>query len=357
MSNSQLGNNLLFLLSEKKSLKWRQFKHYAEYLCRQNTFVKWNMEKNQTNLHSQILKPESKGFFQKQSNDFWTLARELSTMAYLDIGGKTGETFFKITPPILAELPFTRLTFLLTGARSPKFLKIVKETAKKCPGINIEIKTHNCFPDTVIIKPKSKTILQTWLEDTSFQGNKLSDYIQISENSPSWNILDFAGNLTAYKESLETDLHDGNKIHIKEIFDIKSLKFKPFDSDKNSLENDLSLVKIFHQEYFYKYYLFLKQSKKRVEVHPDWGKFLIAKQSEKSVLEYNKRTFELRSSIRLPLIFERGLTLLSGNLQKMQDKKLNKKNKIWKKTFVFKNVPIKIARVVSEKLEQNLKEM
>ena len=294
MSNNQLGNNLLYLLSEKKSLKWSQFRQYAEYLCIQNKFDKKEMEKPQTNLHSKALESEAEDCLQKQPINFWFLARELSAMAYLDIEGKTGEKVFKITAPTLAELPFTKPAFLLTGARSPKLLKAVKETAKKCSGIDdVEIKTHNSFPDTVILKPESKVILQKWLKNTSFQGDKLSDYIRISESSPpAWNILEFAGSLTDYKESLETDWYDGDKQEIKEIFDIKSLKFKAFDSDKDSLENDLSLVKIFHQEYFYKYYLFLKQKEDKVEVQPDWGKFLIlSKQSKKSVLEYNKKTF------------------------------------------------------------------
>ena len=359
MSNNQLGNNLLYLLSEKKSLKWRRFKQYAEYLCRQDKFDKKEMEKSQTNLHSKALNPEAEDSFQKQSNYFWSLARELSAMAYLDIEGKTGEKVFKITAPILAELPFTRPAFLLTGARSPELLKVVKDTAKKCSRIDVEIKTHNSFPDTVILKPESKVILQTCLKNTSFQGDKLPDYIRISKNSPpAWSILEFAGCLKAYNESLKNDRHSGDQNYIKEIFDVKSLKFKTFDSNKDSLENDFSLVKIFHQEHFSKYYLFSKQSEDRVEVQPDWGKFLIlAKQSKRSVLEYNKRTFELRSSLRLPPIFERGLTLLSGDSQKMQEKQANKKKKRQKQSFVFKKVPYEIAKIVSEKLEQNLTEI
>ena len=357
MSNNQLGNNLLYLLSEKKSLKWNKFKQYAKYLCRQDKFDKKEMAKPQNNHHSKAL--ESEDCSQKQPNDFWSLARELSAMAYLDIEGKKGERVFKITAPILAELPFIRPAFLLTGARSPKLLKAVKETAKKCSGIDVEIKTHNSFPDTVILKPENKVILQTWLKNTSFQGNKLSDYIRISENyPPAWSILEFAGSLTAYKKSLETDWHSGDKRHIKEIFDIKLLRFKAFDSGKDSLENELSLVKIFHQEHFSKYYLFSKESEDRVEVQLDWGKFLIlAEQSKESVLEYNKRTFELRSSLRLPPIFERGLTLLSGNSQKMQEKQFNKKKKRQKQSFVFKKAPYEIAKIVSEKLEQHLTEV
>lgn len=354
MSNNSLGNNLLYLLSEKKSLKWGQFKQYVEYLYRQDKFVNRGVRKYEISPLSDNLKLKSEDFFQK----YWPLARNLSAMAYLDIEGKTGERDFKVAPPVLVELPFLKLNFILTGARSPKLLETIKESSKKYQGINIEIKNHNLFPDTVIIKLEIKSILKKWLEETTFQGDKLSEYIKVSENPPAWDILDFAGSLTAYKESLKDNWFGGNETDVKENFDIKSLKFKPFDSNKDSIESDLSLIKVFHQENFYKYYLFSKQNKKKVEVDLDWGKFLVlTEQSQKTILEYNKKTFELSSSLRLPLIFERGLTLLSGDFQEIQKKKSAKKEKWHKKPFVFKSVPYEIAKVVSEKLEQNLKEI
>ena len=323
MSKNQFGNNLLYLLSEKKSLKWTKFKSYIEYLCRQNEPC------------------------------FWTLLRNLSSMAYLDIMGKTGETVVKIAPPMLVELPVFQPMFLLTGARSPALLETIKKSAKD-DKIEIKIKTHSLLPDTLLIKPDSKVILQSYLENTTFQGNKLSNYIKISETPTAWSILEFAGSVADYEQSLKTDYCSGDKTYIKEIFNIDSLKFKAFDSNKDNLRDDFSLVKIFHQEQFYKYYLFSKRNEDMVEIQMDWGKYLVmAKYAKNSVLEYNKKTFKFSSCLRLPAILERGLALLSGH----PPITLKKSSTKYKKTFVFKNVPYKIALLVAQKLGQNLKKV
>ena len=322
MSSNQIGNNLLYLLSEKKSLQWNKFKQYIEHLRRKND-------------------PND-----KKKYDYCNFARNLSSLAYIDIKGKTGERIFTISPPILAELPFTRQIFLLTGSRSPMLLNTVRKSNNR--EIEIDIAPHDLLPDTVIIKPKNKKVLKEWLENTSFQGNKLSDYIKISKNPPAWSILEFAGDLETYEKTLCEHWHGGDKTHIKKIFNIDSLKFIPFDSNQDGLDSDLCLVKIFHQDYLHKYYLFSKTQENKVEVQPDWGKFLIiSKQSRNSILHYNRRTFEFISTIRLPTIFERGLTLLSGHLPKQ----------FKQKNYIFKNIPYKIAQLISQKLKQNLIEI
>lgn len=352
MSNNQFGNNLLYLLSEKKSLKWGQFRKYMEYLYQENK----SALAEQAGLNSEILNSKDEDSFQKQSGKFRYLARNMSALAYLDVGGKVGETIIKIAPPMLSELPFMKSVFLLTGARSPSLLKAVKKIFRNHPEIEIEIRTHSSLPDTILIKPENKTALQKFLEETIFQGSRLSDYIKISESPPSWNILEFVGNIKTYEESLENDWFSGNKADIKEIFNTDSLQFKTFNPDRDILKNELSLVKIFHQEHFYKYYLFSKQDQKKVEVQLDWGKFLIlAKQFRDPVLEYNKRAFELRSFLRLPFIFERGLVLLSGSPPRTLEKKKRKDQVVQEEAFVFKNVPNKIATLIADKLGQELK--
>ncbi len=344
MSNNQFGNNLLYLLSEKKSLKLTRFKQYAEYLCHQNKPKGYDISKDQETGHSRAFEDKA----ENPSRKLWQIARNLSSLAYLDMGGKTGKTVVQAAAPALAELPFMRPVFFLTGARSPELLKTIKKSIKGHSKIEMEVKAQAQLPDSVIIKPESKMILRDWLEDTSFQGNKLSDYIKISEAPPAWSLLEFAGSLADYEESLRDHWFVGDKAHIKEIFNIDStLNFKPFDADKDSLKNDLSLVKIFHQEQFYKYYLFSKRNENRSEVQLDWGRFLVMeKYAENSVLTYHKKSFEFASLLPLPFIFERGLALLSGNPPRIP--------KYNKKPFIFKNVPYKIALFVAKKLGQNL---
>ena len=349
MSDIRFGNKALYLLSEKKSLKWPAFRKDMEYLLRQNK--QQSLKKGRLVNSSKTLEDAGKNPSQKKACDSWRLVRDLSAMAYLDIGGKTGKIVVKIAPPILAELPFWKPVFLLTGARSPALLQTIKKSFKTA----VEIKTHSRLPDTVFLKPESRSVLQEQLNDTKFQGNHLSDYIKISPRPPAWDILEFAGDLKSYKNSLDDEWFGGDKTHIKEVFDINSLKFKPFDADKNKLTGDLSLVKIYHQEAYYKYYLFSKQDPQKAEVQLDWGRFIIAeRQSKTPVFKYNKRKFELSSRLPLPFIFERGLTLLSGQPpEKPFAKKAHKEINKTTDSFVFKKVPYETALLVINKLGQS----
>ena len=325
MSKDQFGNKLLYILSEKRSLAWNQFRNYINDLSLENSFP---------------------------NDQIYPLARSLSSLAYLDIGeNKRGATITKVAPPALIELPSIRLTFLLTGARSLELLQIMKNN----PKIEFQKTKYSYLPDQIIVRPESIKTLESWLEKTKLQGNRLSDYIKLYKQPVAWNLLEWSGDLKDYEEQLNSHWFNGDESEIKEIFDIENLKFIPFNNEKTL--QSLSLVKIFHYESFYKYYLFDFTKEDKVKVNLDWGKFLILKKSTKSVLEYNSQTFELTSFLQLPLILERGLTLLSGAPPRDLSSFSKKQKTQQKKAFVFKNVPYKIAKLVADKLGQELKEI
>lgn len=319
MSENQFGNHLLYLLSEKQSLNWGKFKEYTQVLKERNH-----------------VSNELNGRYWKYS-----LARTLSAMGYLDIEkNEQGSTTVQIAPPMLIELPFMQLCFLLTGARSPDFIKLIRNITRNSK-IAMDSKSHLYLPDTVIIKPGDKNILQSLLENTIFQGNRLSSFIKISDRSVAWDILNFSGNLESYKESLKWV--SGNESNIHKVFDTNFLSFKTFQYHKDSLKKSQSLVEIAHSEYHSKDYLFSKNDENMAKINRDWGRFLVSKQSEHQILTYNEKTFELSSILPLPSILERGITLLSGTPSKKKNKK-----------FLFQCVPKKIANLVAEKLEQKL---
>ena len=326
MFKNSFGNNLLYLLSEKKILNWQEFKKNVDLLKKQN-----DESSNQRGLES--------------------IARSFSSLGYLDIGeSPKGKTVVQIAPPMLVELPFISLSFLLTGARSPDFLETIKNALKGCSEIK-KIKEQDYLPDTFIIETESKTALKEHLEKTLFQGNKLSSYIKISDQPASWNILEFSGNIKSYNKFLEFRSFQGNESDIQEVFDTDTLEFKTFRSDRDRLVRDLSLVQVFYYDNLYKCYLFSKEKKERVKVDLDWGQFLVSKRSDFCVvLTYNKQTFELSSFLRLPLILERGLVLLSGIPYK-------EKKRDDKKVFIFQNIPYETAKWIADKLDQKLQEI
>ena len=305
MSKNQAGNHLLYLLSEKKSLNWNDFRKHVEFLYKRPVL-------------------------EKDKYFIYNLARDLSALGYIDIGETNDKTFVQVAPPMLVALPFIQPTFLLTGGRSFHLLKTLKKHH-----INIYIKTNKHLPDTIIIKPEDIQSLEAQWNQVRFQGNQLSSYIKICKEPIAWSILEFAGNLSDYEESL--NLHSGDKSEIKEVFDITQLTFKKFNQNQ-SLKKELSLIKLSHYNNYYKYYLFKKSSNEKVKVHLDQGRWLILKHSSKNILKYNKKTFELSTDLRLPPLLERALALLSGNPPKKETGK-----------FIFNNVPYKIAKLIENK--------
>ena len=320
----ELGNQLLYLLSEKKSLEWSQFRKYVE-----DIFYRQDKVSNDLDRY-----------------EIYSFARNLSGLGYLDIGEdkKSKKVIVQIAPPMFVRLPLIQSTFLLTGGRSSQLLDIVK----KFPEVQ-KISSKNkqkLLPETFIIRRKDQD-LYSLVKQTIFQGNKLSDYIKICEHPIAWNILEFAGDISQYEQSLSSsEWESGSISDVKQLFfDTSMLKFQNFES-KKQLRNNLSLVKISHYEKFHAYYLLKSSNEDKAKVNLDWGRFIMAKQSNCLVLEYDKQTFELHSKLRLPAIFERGLTLLSG-ISPIREKE-NKK-------FVFKSVPYRIAELIAHKLGQKLR--
>ena len=312
------------MLSEKKSIKWNQFKKYINLLKKKDEILK--------NKISSLNKKLEVSNFSKKNQFEWynSIIRNLSSFGYIDIGEtKKGEILIQVAPPMMIELPFIKLSFLLTGARSPDFLKIIKKAIKGCSKINI--KKQIFLPDSIIIEAESQSALKKCLEKSIFQGNKLSSYIKISNQPVAWNILKFSGDLESYYISLKKHWHSSKKSDIKKFFDVDNLQFRCFRSEQDRLQKDLYLVKVAHYENFSKYYLFNKKNQDIVKVNLDWGRFLMTKQSNRSVLKYSKKTFELSSSLRLPILLERGLTLLSGTFPiEIKNSKSKKKCKIRK---------------------------
>lgn len=362
MFKSQFGNNYLYLLSEKKRLTWFQSKKYTHILKKRNdrsNQKKFYIAKNTIkNLSSANRKQEEN----EANNSYWhySIMKDISSFGYVDIGENKGETIVQIAPPMLVELPFILPSFLLTGARSPKFLETIKNALKSCSEISIKKQTD--LPDTIIIEPENKTSLMKCLERTLFQGNRLSSYIKISDYPVAWDMLEFSEDLQSYNESLNPHWFSGNKSDIQKIFDMDTLKFKSFQLGRDTLEKELSLIEVIHHESFSKHYLFSKRENKMVKVNVDWGKFLIAGQSGHSILKYNRRNFELSSSLRIPGILERGLVFCSGTLPietnaivcKKETKEIRRKRE---NVFIFKSIPYKIAKLISDKLGKKLNEI
>ena len=313
---NQSGNNLLYVLSEKRSMRL--------YDCRKHMDDLWQ-------------KGEGERYW------YYSIIRKLSSLGYLDIGEYSGKTIVQIAPPVLVALPFMRPTFFLTGARSPKLLRDIE---KICNHSEMELEKKqfdNNMPESLFIKIYNTDKMECLFKDLVQEGR-----LKIEKQPISWNIINFSKGVEEYKESLENDYFSADPEDIMEVFDPASLRFtKPDDKSELPLAKDNKnqefLIKSVN--HYDKYYLYSQNKKEKVATHLDWGKFLMLQNSKNPILKLTKE-MELKSCLRLPPLLERGLALLSGT--PVNEVFFNNK-----KDFVFTNVPLEIAKLVSEKLGQN----
>ena len=290
---SNIGNELLYLLSDKKQLTYSKFK---QYISSHNACLSYN------------------------------LLRDFSAVNYLDIDNSKRNIIVRAIPPMLTELPLTERTYLLTGARSPQLRQVVSEVAK--------IKTHDHMPETVIIDAKHTDKLLAKI----LYGKRVQDYVRISSRPLAWCLLESANDLQNYEHSLNWVA--GDREHIKRIFSVEELKFCPCERENY---RGTVLVEIKHYDRFSRYYLFNTKSEEIAKTNLDQGRFFVLKQARKQVLKYDRRRMRLRTEVYLPDHLERALVLYLGvpPLRKGT-------------VALFDRIPSDVAKYVATKLQQSL---
>ena len=353
----QPGDNLLYLLSEKGTMTWFQCRKYMDDLWQ-------NREQNKARDDLQC--------GEEQKNDWYSMIRKLSSLGYLDIGEYKGKTIVQVAPPMLVAFPFIKSSFFLTGARSPQLLKEIDELCDNHPEIELE-KRHidDDFPESWVIKTCNMEEMEKRFQNL-IQDKKLG----IQKQPISWQIIEFSANIEEYKKSLQGHWFSADSSDMREVFNVNCLYFPKVNSNSPEITdgNQEFLIKLTH--YYSKYYLYSPKKNEKVNVHLDWGRFLMVQNSKTPVIKFTK-DMELKSSLRLPPLLERGLALLSGTpvneipVNKMalggsrsshngsyNDKSTNTPTGSGRhKEFVFKKVPWEVAKQVSNKLGQQLQKV
>ena len=301
--DNRVGNNLLYLLSQKKAMLYTRFKGHIDKMCR-----------------------SSDKYFA------YRLTRNLSALGYLGIGNdKKGRAVVSVFPPLLIELPFIAPQFMITGARSPELLDATKDIA------TIEI--HDDLPDSIFISEDNKANLL----ERRLHGDTVAAFLKVPSHPWAWNILQFSGNVLEYRKSLKWN--EGNRDNIKEIFDIQDMEFKPYNGER--MEGEV-LVRVSHYEKFSRCYLFNTENNKMAKINLDWGRFLALQETNRQVLRYDKRNLMLISTVFLPSLLERGLALCAGKIPKRYK---------GKQEYFFTKIAPKAAKLVADKLQQQLHEV
>ena len=316
MSKDNWCNSLLYILSEKSFDKCLSFSKFKEYI----------------NILNPSLNEEKCPYFG------YNLFRKLSALGYINIlrsqHGKTLQT----NSPKLVLLHFIRPIFLFTGARTEDLIDKINTMCKRHSFI-FDRKKHNNLPDTITIIPDS---LENFKKQWEHSTNKLKDYVELYINPVGEDILNSIPDIVSYKQSLKNNWFSANQSQIQEIFDIKTLKFRPFQEHQKPTHDFLGKTLLYEKSP--KYYLFKRPCNEKIEIDLDWGRFVVlAEYSDKDVLQYNKSNRQLTSAIRLPLILERCLSLFYGIYPLEQGC-----------FFIFQHIRFEVAQTVSRKLNQRL---
>ena len=354
---NQPGDNLLYLLSEKGTMTWFQCRKYMDDLWQ-------NREQNKFKDGFQCRK--------EQKNDRYSMIRKLSSLGYLDIVEYRGKTIVQVAPPMLVALPFIKPSFFLTGARSPQLLREIDELCNNHPEIELE-KRHidDDLPESWVIKTCNMEEMEK-----RFQNLVRDKKLGIQKQPISWQIMEFSANIEEYKNSLKGHWFSADSSDMKKVFNVNCLDFTKVNSNSSEItdESQEFLIELTH--YYREYYLYSPRKNEKVNVHLDWGRFLMVQDSKTSVLKFTK-DMELKSSLRLPPLLERGLALLSGtpvneipvNKMALRGSRSSHNGSYNGKStniptgagrhreFVFKKVPWEVAKQVSNKLGQQLQKV
>ena len=303
MLDKQAGNNLLYLLSKKKTMLYVRFKSYI-----------------------------NKMYSNRDKYFAYHLTRNLSALGYLELGNnRKGQTIVSISPPRLIELPFIVPQLMLTGARSPELLAVAKNVAT--------IKQHEYLPDSIFVSSGDREDLL----ERRLHGDAVASFLKIPARPWAWDMLEFSGNLIDYRNYLTW--YEGSHEHINEIFNQQDLKFERYNSN---IEGEV-LVKVSHYEKYSRNYLFNTDEHKKAKVNLDWGRFLVMQNATSPVLRYDRSRLVIRSSLPLPRLLERGLALCAG----VPPKRYSIDGR---QEFSFAKIAPKVAKIVAGKLQQQLYE-
>ncbi len=250
-------------------------------------------------------------------------------------------------PPTLVLLPSYGLPkALLTGARTPKLIDQIKNSVKKRKeqAIFKRFKQKNAqlnLPDAAIIESLDAEIIKEISVENGIS-SALERPVALDLVNHSVCIGDIEKKL---KYELRTEINWQRK-----DFNVQRLGFI---EGKDNEEYRLSeYVNPDNQQR--KHWVW--NLGKAADVNRDWGRYLVLKHSKRNILFYDEETqeFQIPLWVPVPCLLARVLTLCSGMAPVLQPIKDNINMPQGCLMQVYSDVPVEIATLVANKLEQKI---
>lgn len=322
---SKCTDDLLYVISVKKEISWKEFKNNFEYL--------YHRHQNKNGDPNLIHKERKK------------LVHFLQALGHCEFDFSNSHGKVYVAPPVLVRLPIQdSYQAILAGARTPKTFDKLRDTCQNVDDrITVEINNQLApilTPARISIQAQDVTQLQEI-------ANQLGIYF--SDNPAAWSILHFVGSLEKYLANLEWEESIDLTWNCR-TFDPRLCQFKKKEKEINAeihlteYENPITQQKIY----------FLYQKEECAEVERDWGRYALFSKLGINVIFYDENSckFAVPAGAKLPKLLERVLTLCSGYVQ--QQKQLQLDHTLIKNFDLYQDVPLSIAKKVAKKLGQIL---
>jgi len=320
------GDKLLFVLSAKRKVSWATFKSVFDSLLTND-------------MLSQGDKPIA--------YDRYQALRILDSLGHCDFHFSRDEDAVCIAPPIVVRLPLAGLPrAVLTGGQVPLTHEQLENAALDFESIVVtksqQKYRHKFSPSRTLIHAESKEELQMFSELIEIP------YLDIP---PSWNLINFCGDLDQYRSTLNWEEKDDlNWPRID--FDPEKLRFQ-----NKLIQNGLRLSSYGDPKRNGKRLHLIWDGNKCAEIDRDWGRYLVLASLGTKILFYDKyrHTLGIPANVPLPRLFMRALALCVGLAPiGIQEHALMEQDTNLDELHLYHAIPIQIAEMLASKLQQTL---
>ena len=319
---------LLNVISAKREISWAEYKKLYDDLY-------------STQILSKDLGESNVNFKRSQT------ARGLDALGHCDFEFSKDVQRVLSTPPILGRLPETGLPkAILVGSRLPRTIINLKELAKKSRG-RVRVKLDR-QPDDYVLAPLRVVVESDYVKDLA----DFSDSIRVKfENEPAaWSVINFSSSLGQYIATLSwSRRRDLN--WPRTDFSLDTLTYR-----RTQWQNgEMRLSRYVDPTRNVDLYLLWKGDE-CTEVDRDWGRYAALQLAGLNVVQYDVDKFEfaIPSSVPLPKLIARALTLCSGLLPTVTPSTSECSSISSYSTNVYKGIPPAVAELAATKIGQTL---
>lgn len=323
--NSEEQDLLLYVLTTRGSLSWDSFKTIFDRL------IEGMQLGLATDSEHQLVR--------------WRTAKVIDALCHADISTGPGGAA-SISPAILARLPLAGdPEAILVGARTARTINDVMTVGR-------ELSCHcEVQPQAVTLHFAPRRIAVRAEEEAGLLRLAAELGVPYEQNPPAWQLACMSSSTTGIQEDGTWTAADVEPNWICRYFDPHRLGFYRQES---GLQHPCRLAKyvrpITNQTLYW-----LWRDGKRLVVDPEWGRYLVLQRIGRNVLFYDRRSLVLAVPVGAPLprLLARAVTLCSGYAPAFLPGSIGTEKDL-RRFDVYRWVPASIAKLVAEKLGQQL---